>query len=94
MIVGGHAGQSPVDPRYQPFANIGVMERQQMADRALRQPEIEIDRPSVAANQIGRKISECTFYRHHRDLIILFLNSDWFELRFQVNKKKILENSR
>ncbi|WP_256991486.1 hypothetical protein [Burkholderia sp. AU6039] len=90
----GHAGQLPVDPRYQPFANIGVMERQQMADRALRQPEIEIDRPLVAAHQTGRKISECTFYRHHRNLVIFVLNSDWFELSFEVNKNKVLENLR
>lgn len=65
-----------------------------MADRALRQPEIEIDRPLVTANQTGRKLSECTFYRHHRNLVIFVLNSDWFELGFQVNKKKVMENSR
>jgi len=65
-----------------------------MADHALRQPEIEIDRPLVAAHQTGRKISECTFYRHHRNLVIFVLNSDWLELGFQVIKKKVLENSR
>lgn len=56
MRVGGHAGQLSVDPRYQPFANIGVMERQQMADRALRETEMEIDRPLVAANPTVHEI--------------------------------------
>ncbi|MEK7888425.1 hypothetical protein AAB992_15000 [Burkholderia contaminans] len=60
-----------VDPRYQPFANIGVMERQQMADRALRETEMEIDRPLVAANPTVHEIPKCTFYRHHRNLDIL-----------------------
>lgn len=68
MRVGGHAGQLSVDPRYQPFANIGVMERQQMADRALGETEMEIDRPLVAANPTVHEIPKCTFYRHHRNL--------------------------
>ncbi|WP_260449844.1 hypothetical protein [Burkholderia contaminans] len=68
--MGGHAGQLPVDPRYQSFANIGVMERQQMADRALRESEMEIDRPLVTANPTVHEIPKCTFYRHHRNLDI------------------------
>ncbi|HKT66949.1 hypothetical protein [Burkholderia sp. 22313] len=52
--------------------DIGVMERQQMADRALRPPEMEVDWPRVSGNQTRRKITECFCYRHHPDLIALF----------------------
>ncbi|WP_260433497.1 hypothetical protein [Burkholderia sp. Bp8998] len=48
------------------------MERQQVADRALRLSEMEIDWPRVPANQTGRKIPECFCYRHRHNLIVLF----------------------
>ncbi|WP_241017572.1 hypothetical protein [Burkholderia sp. Ac-20349] len=51
------------------------MERQQMADCALRLPEMEIDRPPVPDGQTGRKIPECFCYRHHYDLMIYVLDS-------------------
>lgn len=57
MGVGGYAGQLPVDSRHQSFANIGVMKRQQMADRMLRLPEMQGDRPVVPVDQTGRKVS-------------------------------------
>ena len=41
-----------------------------MADRALRETEMEIDRPLVAANPTVHEIPKCTFYRHHRNLDI------------------------
>ncbi|BBA40121.1 hypothetical protein BCCH1_25460 [Burkholderia contaminans] len=41
-----------------------------MADRALGETEMEIDRPLVAANPTVHEIPKCTFYRHHRNLDI------------------------
>ena len=48
------------------------MERQQMADRALRAPEMEIDWSRVPVNQTRRKITELFCYRHHAILIDVF----------------------
>ncbi|WP_346269077.1 hypothetical protein [Burkholderia ambifaria] len=81
--MGGHAGQLPFDSGHQPFGDIGVMERQQMADRALRAPEMEIDWPRVSVNQTRRKITERFCYRHHANLIARFQNSDLCEIEYR-----------
>ncbi|MDP9581323.1 UNVERIFIED_ORG: hypothetical protein J2791_000604 [Burkholderia contaminans] len=83
MVVGGYAGELPFDAGHQPFMDIGVMERQQMADRALRAPEMEIDRPRVSVNQTRRKITERFCYRHHANLIAMFQNSDLSEIEYR-----------
>ncbi|KHK59693.1 hypothetical protein PI86_07695 [Burkholderia sp. A9] len=62
MVVRGHAGQYPVDSRHQPFADIGVMECQQVTDRALRLAEMEIDWPHVPVNHARHKFPECLCY--------------------------------
>jgi hypothetical protein len=60
--------------------DIGVMEGQQMADRALSAPEMEIDWPRAPVNQTRRKITERFCYRHHANLIAMFPNSDLSEI--------------
>ncbi|WP_235879244.1 hypothetical protein [Burkholderia sp. USMB20] len=73
MIVTRHAGQFAVDAGHQAFADIGVMERKQVADRALRPAEMEIDGARAPVGQTGRKFPKCSCYRHRHNLIAFLL---------------------
>ncbi|WP_237736345.1 hypothetical protein [Burkholderia cenocepacia] len=69
------------DARHQPLADIGVMERQQMADRALRLPEMEGDWTLVMVDQTRRKVSQSCCYRHNDNLVIFCSGFGWIRIR-------------